>query len=100
MKRLSVILLLAIGLLASTKRNQPPFVNERSLMRGARCQVTNPKWSGEDVFGDVAKVTLSKTVDTEAWVITFSDYNDCRLSFWAELGDMNKPTIIKALSSY
>ena len=99
------IVLFSLACLGGTKRGQPPYVNDRSLMRGARCQILD--WNDkqrpqhEEVFGEVKSVTISKTVHAEEWVLRFSDFNNCTLSFWTETANPEGvPNIVRSISAY
>lgn len=99
-----VVLCAGIGI-GATVRNKPPYVNERSLMRGARCtvldySVKNGPSQREEIFDEVKSITVSKTYNAAEWVIKFSDFQGCELSFWTDEAVMDKPTIVNGLSSY
>ncbi len=103
MKRssLAVTTIFILAACLSAERGKAPFINNRNLMRGARCQVLYPDQSShEDVFGEVRSIVVAKTEDTGAWVIQFSDFDGCKLSFWTENGKMDADSIVRSISSY
>lgn len=105
MKRyLLPLAIFAVVCWATPPRNKPPNINDRNLMRGARCTVTNFSDKSpfrEDIFGEVKAVVVSKTGDSSAaWVITFEDFDHCMLSFWTDGSELDKEIIVRSISSY
>lgn len=105
MKRYIVIAVVLLGgILYAQKsgihRNQIPNINDRGVMRGARCMLTRREFR-EDVFGDIKSMTLSKTSDdSKAWVVEVRDFDNCSFAFWLESGEVDKPVTVRAISSY
>jgi hypothetical protein len=98
---LGSMLLFGVIFIPFPRHHGPPYTNERSLMRGARCSL--PVYEGplkESTFGEVDTVGVWKMTDKGYWVVSFADTKGCMLSFWTSGGGEETSVKVLDISSY
>jgi len=92
--------MVAVGFAQHAKRF-PADADARWILFGAHCTVSQVPPLRVQQFREIATVSIGKTSDKEkVWVVSFTDYDGCVLSFWTSGGELDKPIPVTGITPY